>query len=175
MRRASCRDNLTSLLQPVTSVTGREMRTYGVVPAQHSGSMGWEAHLEASAEGLRANSSRTPVRNNPARIPYGTSGHLGTVHLAMELFRNAAQLKMIHVPYQGGGPAFNALLSDQVPVVPTLESIGKGQLDAGNIRVPAQWGTERLAGFSARADAAGGGISGGDLHPLGRRVRAEKN
>ena len=62
------------------------------------------------------------VRNNPARIPYGTSGHLGTVHLAMEMFLNAAQLKMIHVPYQGGGPAFNALLSDQVPVVPTLPS-----------------------------------------------------
>jgi tripartite-type tricarboxylate transporter receptor subunit TctC len=87
------------------------------------------------------------VRNNPGRIPYGTSGHLGTVHLAMEMFLNAAQLKMIHVPYQGGGPAFNALLSDQVPVVPTLESIGKGQLDAGNIRVLAQWGTERLASF----------------------------
>ena len=87
------------------------------------------------------------VRNNPGRIPYGTSGHLGTVHLAMEMFLNAAQLKMIHVPYQGGGPAFNALLSDQVPVVPTLESIGKGQIDAGNIRVLAQWGTERLANF----------------------------
>jgi tripartite-type tricarboxylate transporter receptor subunit TctC len=87
------------------------------------------------------------VKKNPGRIPYGTSGHLGTVHLAMEMFLNAAQLKMIHVPYQGGGPAFNALLSDQVPVVPTLESIGKGQIDAGNIRVLAQWGTERLPNF----------------------------
>ena len=87
------------------------------------------------------------VRNNPGQIPYGTSGHLGTVHLAMEMFLNAAGLKMVHVPYQGGGPAFNALLSDQVPVVPTLESIGKGQIDAGNIRVLAQWGTERLPSF----------------------------
>jgi tripartite-type tricarboxylate transporter receptor subunit TctC len=87
------------------------------------------------------------VKNNPGRIPYSSSGHLGTVHLAMEMFLNAAQLKMIHVPYQGGGPAFNALLSDHVPVVPTLESIGKGQIDAGNIRVLAQWGTERLANF----------------------------
>ena len=87
------------------------------------------------------------VRKSPGQIPYGTSGHLGTVHLAMEMFLNAAQLKMVHVPYQGGGPAFNALLSDQVPVVPTLESIGKGQIDAGNIRILAQWGTERLASF----------------------------
>jgi tripartite-type tricarboxylate transporter receptor subunit TctC len=87
------------------------------------------------------------VKNNPAEIPYGTSGHLGTVHLAMEMFLNAAQLKMVHVPYQGGGPAFTALLSDQVPVVPTLESIAKGQIDAGNIRILAQWGTERLPSF----------------------------
>src|SRR2546430_11800233 len=65
----------------------------------------------------------------------------------MEMFLNAAGLKMIHVPYQGGGPSFSALLSDQVPVVPSLESIGKGQFDAGNLRVLAQWGTERLANF----------------------------
>jgi tripartite-type tricarboxylate transporter receptor subunit TctC len=65
----------------------------------------------------------------------------------MEMFLNAAGLKMVHVPYQGGGPAFGALLSDQVPVVPTLESIGKGQFDAGNLRVLAHWGTERLPAF----------------------------
>jgi tripartite-type tricarboxylate transporter receptor subunit TctC len=87
------------------------------------------------------------VRKNPGQIPYGTSGHLGTVHLAMEMFLNAAQLRMVHVPYQGGGPSFGALLSGQVPVVPTLESTAKGQIDAGNVRVLAQWGTERLPNF----------------------------
>lgn len=87
------------------------------------------------------------VKANPGQIPYGTSGHLGTVHLAMEMFLNAAQLKMVHVPYQGGGPSFNALLSGQVPVVPTLESTAKGQIDAGNVRILAQWGTERLPNF----------------------------
>jgi tripartite-type tricarboxylate transporter receptor subunit TctC len=88
------------------------------------------------------------VRNNPGKIAYGTSGYLGTVHLAMEMFLNAAGLKMVHVPYQGGGPAFAAFLAEQIPVIPTLESIGKGQFDAGNLRVLAQWGTERLQNFS---------------------------
>ena len=87
------------------------------------------------------------VRNKPGQIPYGTSGHLGTVHLAMEMFLAAAQLKMVHVPYQGGGPSFSALLSGHVPIVPTLVSTAKGQIDAGNIRVLAQWGTERLPAF----------------------------
>jgi tripartite-type tricarboxylate transporter receptor subunit TctC len=65
----------------------------------------------------------------------------------MEMFLNAGELKMVHVPYQGGGPAFNALLSGQVPVVPTLESTAKGQIDAGNVRILAQWGTRRLPSF----------------------------
>jgi tripartite-type tricarboxylate transporter receptor subunit TctC len=88
------------------------------------------------------------VRASPGQIPYGTSGYLGTVHLAMEMFLTAAGLKMTHVPYQGGGPAFAAFLADQIPVIPTLESIGKGQFDAGNFRVLAQWGTERLPNFA---------------------------
>jgi tripartite-type tricarboxylate transporter receptor subunit TctC len=87
------------------------------------------------------------VKQNPGRIPYSSSGYLGTAHLAMEMFLHAAQLKMVHVPYQGGGPAFAGFLSDQVPVIPTLEAIAKGQLDAGNIRVLAQWGAERLPSF----------------------------
>jgi tripartite-type tricarboxylate transporter receptor subunit TctC len=88
------------------------------------------------------------VRKDPARIPYSSPGYLGTTHLAMEMFLHAAGLKMVHVPYQGGSPAFAAFLADQVPVVPTLESIAKGQIDAGNIRVLAQWGTERLPSFA---------------------------
>src|SRR5215212_8662228 len=88
------------------------------------------------------------VHNNPGKIPYGTSGYLGTVHLAMEMFLHAAGLKMVHVPYQGGGPSFAALLSNQVPVVPTLVSTAKGQIDAGNVRILAQWVTERLPGLA---------------------------
>ncbi|HEY0441383.1 MAG TPA: tripartite tricarboxylate transporter substrate binding protein [Xanthobacteraceae bacterium] len=87
------------------------------------------------------------VRKNPGQIPYGSSGKFGTVHLAMEMFLNAAGLKMQHVPYQGGAPAFNALLSDQVPIIPSLESIAKGHLESGDVRVLAQWGTERLPSF----------------------------
>src|SRR5260370_34922925 len=65
----------------------------------------------------------------------------------MERILHAVLLKMGRVPYQGGRTSFNALLSDQVPVVPTLESTAKGQIDAGNIRILAQWGTERLPSF----------------------------
>ena len=45
------------------------------------------------------------IKSNPGKIPYGSSGVFGTVHLAQEMFLNAAGLQMMHVPYQGGGPA----------------------------------------------------------------------
>lgn len=87
------------------------------------------------------------VKANPGKIPYGTSGVFGTVHLAMEMFLHAAGLEMLHIPYQGGGPATNALLSGQVPLIPTVESNVKGQLDAGKLRVLAQFGDKRLPTF----------------------------
>jgi tripartite-type tricarboxylate transporter receptor subunit TctC len=87
------------------------------------------------------------VKQNPGKIPYGSSGVFGTVHLAMEMFLNAAGLRMLHVPYQGGGPATNALLADQVPVIPTVVSNVKGQLDAGNFRSLLVLGDKRIEPF----------------------------
>lgn len=80
------------------------------------------------------------IKSNPGKIPYGSSGVFGTVHLSTEMFLHAAGLKMLHVPYQGGAPAVNALLSDQVPVIPTVVSNIKGQLDAGAVRPLVHWG-----------------------------------
>jgi tripartite-type tricarboxylate transporter receptor subunit TctC len=50
----------------------------------------------------------------PGKINYSSSGVYGTLHVAMEIFANAAGVKLFHVPYQGGGPALTALLGGQV-------------------------------------------------------------
>jgi tripartite-type tricarboxylate transporter receptor subunit TctC len=80
------------------------------------------------------------IKSNPGKIAYGSSGVFGTVHLSTEMFLHSAGLKMLHVPYQGGAPAVNALLSDQVPVIPTVVSNIMGQLDAGAVRPLMHWG-----------------------------------
>src|SRR6185295_18512654 len=46
----------------------------------------------------------------PGTVNYSSSGVYGTLHVAMEIFANAAGIKLFHVPYQGGGPALTALL-----------------------------------------------------------------
>src|SRR5215813_3929501 len=50
----------------------------------------------------------------PEKINYSSSGVYGTLHVAMEMFSNAAGIQLFHVPYGGGGPAVTALLGGQV-------------------------------------------------------------
>jgi tripartite-type tricarboxylate transporter receptor subunit TctC len=65
--------------------------------------------------------------------------------MAMEIFANAAGIKLKHVPFNGGGPALTALLGSHVqslasgpgPVIP--------QIQAGKLRALATWGEQRLA------------------------------
>jgi tripartite-type tricarboxylate transporter receptor subunit TctC len=68
----------------------------------------------------------------------------GTLHVAMEIFANAAGIKLFHVPYQGGGPAVTALLGGQVQASAQGPAAAIGQIKGGKFRALASWGTERL-------------------------------
>ena len=85
------------------------------------------------------------ARANPGKINYSSSGVYGTLHVAMEIFANAAGIKLFHVPYQGGGPAVTALLGGQVQALASGPAAAIGQIKAGKMRALASWGTERLA------------------------------
>jgi len=81
----------------------------------------------------------------PGKINYSSSGVYGTLHVAMEIFANAAGVKLFHVPYQGGGPALTALLGGQVHALASGPAPAVGQIKAGKMRALASWSTERLA------------------------------
>ena len=80
----------------------------------------------------------------PGKINYSSSGVYGTLHVAMEIFANAAGVKLFHVPYQGGGPALTALLGGQVHALASGPAPAVGQIKAGKMRALASWSTERL-------------------------------
>src|SRR5215208_6933718 len=80
----------------------------------------------------------------PGKINYSSSGVYGTLHVAMEIFANAAGIKLFHVPYKGGGPAVTALLGGQVEALASGPAAAIGQIKGGKMRALASWSTERL-------------------------------
>src|SRR5262245_11659778 len=88
------------------------------------------------------------AKRRPGQISYASAGNFGASHLCMEMFCNAAGIKLLHVPYRGGGPALAAVLGGQV--MATAQGAGplKGYSDEGKLRVLATFGAERHAAFS---------------------------
>jgi len=84
------------------------------------------------------------AKAQPGKINYSSSGVYGTLHVAMEIFANAAGIKLFHIPYQGGGPAVTALLGGQVEALASGPSAAMAQIKGGKMRALAVWGDKRL-------------------------------
>ena len=54
------------------------------------------------------------AKAHPAQLNYGSGGNGSAGHLAGEMFKKAAGIFAVHIPYNGGNPAQLALISGQV-------------------------------------------------------------
>ncbi len=64
------------------------------------------------------------AKAHPGEINYGSAGNGSFVHLTMALFAAMAKVKMVHVPYRGGGPAGNALVAGETQaMIATIGSV----------------------------------------------------
>jgi tripartite-type tricarboxylate transporter receptor subunit TctC len=75
------------------------------------------------------------ARANKERLNYGSAGSGSPHHLAAEMFKAAAGVDLVHVPYKGTAPAIADLLSGNVQVVfsdiaPALPHVRSGKLRA---------------------------------------------
>ena len=71
----------------------------------------------------------------PDTISYGSGGIGSANHLAPEMFAAAAGIKLQHVPYRGGGPAMQAVMTGEIPMsfvdtVVALPFVRSGELRA---------------------------------------------
>lgn len=57
------------------------------------------------------------ARKRPGEINYSSAGRGSNLHLTTELFLYMAKIKLVQVPYKGGGPAQIALMSGEVQVM----------------------------------------------------------
>ena len=102
-----------------------------------------------------ATSARLPVgsvaeliayaKANPGKVNYGSSGPGGISHLAAELFKAAAGIDIVHVPYRGAAPAVQDLLAGQVQLVVLDVSVLLPHLQSGAIKALAVTSQSRSA------------------------------
>ncbi len=84
------------------------------------------------------------VKANPGALTFGSSGNYGTMHVPMEMLKQASKTFMVHVPYTGAGPAVVGLLGGQVDALATGPATIVQHVKAGKLRALAHWGQGRL-------------------------------
>jgi tripartite-type tricarboxylate transporter receptor subunit TctC len=82
------------------------------------------------------------AKSSPKPLSYASSGIGSANHLSGELFRSMAGINIVHVPYKGGAPALNALISGEVQVSFT-SSAAIPHAKAGRIKTIAVTGSKR--------------------------------
>src|SRR5581483_6929635 len=68
------------------------------------------------------------------KVSYSSPGIGNTLHLIGELFNARAGVKMVHVPYKGGGPAVAAVMSGEVQAMMAPAQLALANVRAGKLR-----------------------------------------
>lgn len=87
------------------------------------------------------------AKRRPEAITYGSAGNYSTLHVAMAMFTDAAEIEMLHVPFTGGGPALTALLNGTINTLASGPGPAAAHVRDGRLRALACWGAERIPGF----------------------------
>jgi tripartite-type tricarboxylate transporter receptor subunit TctC len=83
------------------------------------------------------------AKKNPDKLIFSSSGLYGALHLPTALFMKAADIKMKHLPTNGGGPALTAILGNNSQVLVSSVAAASGQIKAGKLRPLASFGAQR--------------------------------
>ncbi|MGX1785284.1 tripartite tricarboxylate transporter substrate binding protein [Bosea sp. NPDC055332] len=84
------------------------------------------------------------ARAKPGGLTYGSAGIGSAQHLAAELLASMAQVKLVHVPYRGSGPAVTDLIGGQLDLVIDSAATALTQVKGGSLRALAVTTKERL-------------------------------
>jgi tripartite-type tricarboxylate transporter receptor subunit TctC len=87
------------------------------------------------------------AKDNPGKLTYGTSGVGTELHLAAEAVARSAGIRMVHVPFRGGGEVITALLGKQIDFAALSTASIAGPLKQGSLRAIAVSSPQRMADF----------------------------
>lgn len=100
------------------------------------------------------------AKANPGKMSYGSSGTGSVNHLIGELFRTAAGIDLLHVPYKGAGQGLIALLSKEVDMILAAPPAVMPHIRSGQLRAIAVSGATRSPALPDTATIAESGVPG---------------
>ncbi|PLC50608.1 hypothetical protein CR159_06235 [Pollutimonas subterranea] len=74
------------------------------------------------------------AKNKPNELFYGSGGNGTNTHLAAELFKTLADVKIDHVPYKGAGAALNDVLGGQIQMLITALPTALPHIKSGKLK-----------------------------------------
>ncbi|MBS0535590.1 MAG: tripartite tricarboxylate transporter substrate binding protein [Proteobacteria bacterium] len=107
---------------------------------------------------LIAMAKREPGKLNLASFGFGT-----TSHFAGEMFKAAAGVDMVHIPYNGSAPAMKDLIAGQVPLSFDTNVASVPQVKAGTVKALALTSTYRIDALPGVPTLAESGFPDFDL------------
>lgn len=143
-------DGYTLLLTPQSPLVVNKA-LYGRLPYDPDAFL--PVSLVAAAYGVLVVHPKVPVTNvqqlialakaNPDSLNFASSGTGTTAHLAGELLKSEAGIKLVHIPYKGTGPALTDLLAGQVQMMFTEVSASGAYIREGRLRALAVGGEKQ--------------------------------
>jgi tripartite-type tricarboxylate transporter receptor subunit TctC len=100
------------------------------------------------------------AKAKPGQIVYASSSTGNLTHLAAEVFSAMAGIKMLHVPYKGGGPAMIDLLGGRVALFFSTVAVARPHLQTAKIRALGVTTARRSAALPAVPTIAETGLAG---------------
>lgn len=88
------------------------------------------------------------AKSRPGQINYASVGILSGAHVAGELLKQLAKIDVVHVPYNGGGPAVTATLTGEVSFYFGSGVTVSSHISAGRLRALASTGTRRSKAYA---------------------------
>lgn len=87
------------------------------------------------------------AKAKPGQLNFASSGNGSAAHLSMELFNALTGVKMVHVPYKGGGPALTDIISGQMHMMSGPMIGAMPHVTSGRVRALAVMSAKRVKGL----------------------------
>jgi tripartite-type tricarboxylate transporter receptor subunit TctC len=100
------------------------------------------------------------ARAKPGSISFASPGNGSTPHMAVEFFKRAAGISLLHIPYRGGSQALTDVIGGQLPLVAVNALEVQPHVKSGKLKVLAVLSTNRSAIFPDVPTIAESGFPG---------------